>query len=106
MDPNSPNNNVTIPSIIEYVSIILENDEGKLWVSRRNNPDKIMYGNFYLFFFLLFFLLFFYIIFYIHFFNVNQLLIFVVHHDITFNLVMLFNTFLICLLVTFFSDFF
>ena len=46
MDPNSPNNNVTIPSIIEYVSIILENDEGKLWVSRRNNPDKIMYGKY------------------------------------------------------------
>src|SRR6059058_1506701 len=40
------------------------------------------------------------------FFNVNQLLVFVVHNDITFNLVMLFNTFLICLLVTFFSDFF
>ncbi len=44
MDPNSPNNNDTIPPIIEYVSIILENNEGKLWVSRRNNPDKIMYG--------------------------------------------------------------
>ena len=42
MDPNSPNNN----AIIEYVSIILENYEGKLWVSRRNNPDKIMYGKY------------------------------------------------------------
>src|SRR5437763_371111 len=31
---------------IEYVSIILENDEGKLWVLRRNNPDKIMYGKY------------------------------------------------------------
>ena len=46
MDPNSPNNNDTIPPIIEYVSIILENNEGKLWVSRRNNPDKIMYGKY------------------------------------------------------------
>ena len=46
MDPNSPNNNAIIPTIIEYVSIILENYEGKLWVSRRNNPDKIMYGKY------------------------------------------------------------
>src|ERR1043165_173840 len=32
--------------VIEYVSIILENYEGKLWISRRNNPDKIMYGKY------------------------------------------------------------
>ena len=32
--------------VIEYVSIILENEEGKLWISRRNNPDKIMYGKY------------------------------------------------------------
>src|SRR6185437_15294200 len=46
MDPNSSNNNAIIPPIIEYVSIILENYEGKLWVSRRNNPNKIMYGKY------------------------------------------------------------
>ena len=46
MDPNSPNNNDIIPPIIEYVSILLENNEGKLWVSRRNNPDKIMYSKY------------------------------------------------------------
>ena len=33
-------------NIIEYVSIILENEEGKLWISKRNNPDKIMYGKY------------------------------------------------------------
>src|ERR1043166_9781702 len=46
MDPNSLDNNAIIPPIIEYVSIILENYEGKLWISRRNNPDKIMYGKY------------------------------------------------------------
>ena len=33
-------------NVIEYVSIILENEEGKLWISRRNNPNKIMYNKY------------------------------------------------------------
>src|ERR1044071_63587 len=31
---------------IDYVSIVLKDTNGKLWISKRNNPNKIMYGKY------------------------------------------------------------
>jgi len=31
---------------IDYVSIVLKDTSGKLWISKRNNSNKIMYGKY------------------------------------------------------------